>query len=340
MKRNAGLLVVCLIAAFGLFASQASAEEPAWQAAYEHILETYKVQISEDPAEYGMPELSYLVYDVDKDGTPELIVKTGTCEADYHGGLYSFRGGRAFQVGEELGLGHCSFYSDPGENGVILMYGHMGWAAAYRISIQDGYAEELLYEDNVNERLQVDPDARYVYPGDVVPGSTYLTLCRGELTLPMTHYEQISRYLEAPQARYPKGDPAFYRDLMETNGEVFAVTGDGYTKSPGRIGFQELLRRDAAANWMQGDLRVLSAKASDLNGDGQMECVLAVSDGGSEMRIVLSEQDGVVYAYLLNYTGGYELDADGSFHIDSFYTARYRLIFDAEQAFLLTLPED
>ena len=57
------------------------------------------------------------------------------------------------------------------------------------------------------------------------------------------------------------------------------------------------------------------------------------------MRIVLSEQDGTVYAYLLNYTDGLELDADGSFCTTRYSVSRYRLIFDREQAFLLTLPK-
>ena len=337
MKRTVFTLAACLLLAFGLFNVQASAEEPAWAAAYEQILAERMAQIAGEPAEYSTPELSYLVYDIDKDGTPELIVKTGTCEADYHGGIYTFRGGQAFQIVEELGLGHSSFYSDPGENGIILMYGHMGYASASRISIADGYAaEEPLYEDNLNARLQEDPDAEYVYPGDVIPGSVYLTLCRGELTLPLTHYEEISRYLKG--TRYPNNDEDFYSSLTANNGEVFAVTADGFTNSPGRIAFWELLRRGTAANWMQDDLHIHSAEMSDLNGDGQLECVLAVSDGGSEMRIVLSEQNGQVYAYLMNYTDGYELDPDGCFRPTNYFTARYRLIFDAQQAFLLTMP--
>ena len=336
--RKAMLLGLCLVLAFGLLSIPASAEEPAWVTAYEQILDARKLQISEEPAEYSTPELWYLVYDIDKDGTPELIVKTGTCEADYHGGIYTFQNGRAVQIGEDLGLGHSSFYSDPGENGIILMYGHMGYASASRISIRDGYAEEPLYEDNLNERLQEDPDAGYVYPYDIIPGSAYLTLCRGDLTLPLTHYEEITRYLEA--AHYPNNDPAFYSSLMMGNGEVFAVTGDGFTNSPGRIGFQDLLRQGVAANWMQGDLSILSAATADLNGDGKLECVLAASNGGSEMRIVLSEQDGVVYAYLMNYTDGYELDPDGCFRTTNYYSIRYRLIFDARQAFLLTLPNN
>jgi len=58
------------------------------------------------------------------------------------------------------------------------------------------------------------------------------------------------------------------------------------------------------------------------------------------MRIVLSEQDGTVYAYLINYTDGYALDPDGCFRTTQYYITRSRLIFDAQQAFLLTLPNN
>ena len=273
-----------------------------------------------------------------------MLVKLGTCEADYHGVLYTFRDGQALQFSEELGLSHSAFYSDPGENGIIRMAGHMGYAYAEHISLQDTYAEELLYEDDLNTRLQEDPDADYIYPSDVIPGSVYLTLCRGEVTLPLTHYEEIKRCLEgmqpaAAEGQYPNQDAAFFENLISGSGEVFAVTADGYTHSPGRIGFSELLRKDVAADWMQGDLHVLSATPADLNGDGQLECFVAASDDSREVRIVLSEQNGVVYAYLLNYTDGYELDANGNIFCSSpYYSFRYRLIFDAEQAFLLDLP--
>lgn len=338
MKRKIFCLVICLMLSFGLFTIQASAEEPTWVTAYEQILDGRIREISEGTWEYGAPVLNYLVYDIDKDGTPELVIKTGTCEADYHGWIYVFRDGRAFQLGEELGLGHSSFYSDPGENGIILMYGHMGYASAQRISIGDGYTVQTLYEDDLNPRLQEDPDAEYIYPGDVIPGSVYLTLCRGEILLPLTHYEEISRYLEDSGVHYPNNDAAFYSSLLTNNGEVFAVTADGYTNSPGRIRFQELLRKDTVKNWMQGELQILSASAADLNGDGQLECILAASDGGGEIRIVLSEQGGIVYAYLLNYTDGYAVDADGCFRTTQYYESRYRLIFDGAEAFLFTVP--
>ena len=191
MRNFQRLLCLLLILALALFPMQSGAEAEAsdWMTAYVEVLASWKAQTVEDPGGFDIsPELSYLVYDIDKDTIPELLVKTGTCEADYHGALYTFRDGRAFQVGEDLALGHSSFYSDPGENGIILMWGHMGYASAVRISITDGYMEELLYDDNLNDRLEEDPDADYVYPGDVIPGSVYLTMCPGDLGLAMTHY--------------------------------------------------------------------------------------------------------------------------------------------------------
>ena len=141
-------------------------------------------------------------------------------------------------------------------------------------------------------------------------------------------------------AKSIQGGTLIQTPLQAGNGEVYAVTADGFAHSPGRLGFQELLRKDVMADWMQGDLSVLSATPADLNGDGQLECFLAVSDGGSERRIILSEQDGVVYAYLMNYTDGYTLDANGDIVCNSpYYSYRYRLIFDGAQAFLLNLPD-
>ena len=170
-------------------------------------------------------------------------------------------------------------------------------------------------------------------------------MCRGGLTLPLTHYDEIRRILEgekpaATEGQYPNRDPAFFENLINGSGEVYAVTADGFTNSPGRIGFQDLLRKDVAANWMQGDLSILSAAPADLNADGQLEYWIAASDGSSEVRIILHEQDGIVYAYLLNYTDGYELDADGNIVCSSpYYSFGFRLIFDREQAFLLSLPD-
>lgn len=122
MRRNKRFLCICicLILALGLFHVQAmaEAETPAWVSAYDQVLTEWKSQVYVNPDDFDIvPELSYLVYDIDKDGTPEMIIKTGTCEADYHGWIYIFRDGRAFQVGEALGFGHSSFTAIPAKTG-------------------------------------------------------------------------------------------------------------------------------------------------------------------------------------------------------------------------------
>lgn len=59
--------------------------------------------------EYGYTMDGYTLYDVDKNGVPELIVKFGTCEADYDGRLYTFDGTKVVYV-DEFAMGHTSIY--------------------------------------------------------------------------------------------------------------------------------------------------------------------------------------------------------------------------------------
>lgn len=357
-------LCICLILTFSLIPTQAKAdaqaENPDWMTAYEKILDGWKEYSSEDLREssFSQPrDLLYLVYDVDKDGTPELLIKSGWGESDLHGALYTFRHGEVYHCAD-LSLGHTSFYTDPGENGIILMNAHMWYARTVRISLTErGYEEELLYNDDVNARVQENPEEKhwYIDPGEVIPGSTELTLCRGDLTLPMRRYEEISRILDgeklptAADAQFPDSDPDFFNNLISNNGEVFAAAVSDLVNSPGRIGFQDLLGKDVTQDHMKGDLNVRSYSLADLNGDGQLECIISAGSdsSGDDIVIALSEQDGAVYAYLIpsylvdNEDNDYELDDAGNFIVYSEYEFLpddcYRLIFDAEEAFLLRL---
>ena len=62
--------------------------------------------------EYGYGVNGYYLYDVDKDGVPELVVKFGTCEADFDGRLYLFDGENAVYAGE-IPLGHSAMATCP-----------------------------------------------------------------------------------------------------------------------------------------------------------------------------------------------------------------------------------
>ena len=96
---------------------------------------------------------------------------------------------------------------------------------------------------------------------------------------------------------------------------------------------------------MSGDLEIREMQTADLNGDGQLECVLSLStaDGGNPMRFFLSEQDGTVYVYIENYTyDSMTVDGNGNLltvsSYDPSYITRSRLVFDEAECFLLDLP--
>lgn len=341
--------VLCLLLSL---CSTACAEGPDWAGAYAAILDEKQAEAAAEEKAQGFEIYwSYTLYDIDKDGIPELLVKMGSCEADYHGALYTFSDGQAMLVTDEIGMGHSSFYTDPGENGIILMQGHMGYAWAGRLRLENGsLSDELLYEDNLNERLEKDPEADYVYPGEMIPGAAYLSMFRLELRLPLAYYEEILGCLEGrfPETQgdltYPNDDPDFFEKLISGSGEVVALAADDFSNSPGLINFQDLLRKDVAANWMSGDMQVLSVRPADLNGDGKAECVAELSKGdpGDRMRCFLCEQDGTVYAYLNNYVSGeLTIDRNGNLMSSSeYYDDLSRLFFDGEEAMLLSIPTE
>ena len=82
----------------------------------------------------------------------------------------------------------------------------------------------------------------------------------------------------------------------------------------------------------------------DMNGDGQEECVLQVSEPEraddavtrSWYTVVLSHQDGTVYAYFF---GIYDLElcADGAFQLD--YGGPVRLSFWKDQCYDYAVPD-
>ncbi len=345
MKRCIILLIIVL-SLFLCFGSFASAEKADWTAEYAKVLD--EKQAEELTTTFGDSLCCYTPYDIDKDGTPELIVKMGTCEADFHGYIYTMSNGQALCICDDLGLGHSSLYSDPNENGMILMHGHMGYAWAERISLaSDGALSfEELYEDDLNKRLATDPDADYVYPGEVIPGAAYLDMSPLELRLPITRYVEIEQYragvFPAAGGNFPFADPDYYDKVIRGNHEVLAVSADGYARSPGRVGFQELLKKDVAADWMSEDLKILSTQLADLDGDGWLDCIVNLSKGDTSdcMRFFLTVQEGTVYAYLQNYAPQeVTVDANGNILSTSEYYSDFRrLIFNGDEAMLLTLP--
>ncbi len=189
---------------------------------------------------YGVD--GYYLYDVDKDEVPELMVKFGTCEADYDGRLYTFDGEKAVYVGE-FPLGHSGLATCPSQNGVILNYGHMGGAYMQKMTLKNG---ELEFEELLSETLGDDPDASYTLPGEVIPGADTLSEMKQEDTLPFDTYESWSVNMSADLNATTIADETLeqrYLDTILHNGTVVGITADGYGGDTGTCTMEEYLGR-------------------------------------------------------------------------------------------------
>lgn len=343
---------ICALCLLGMLTVMAAADDgvdAGWQSAYRSVLD--QIIAERDPrfSEEVTQENSYLLYDVDKDGVPELIVKMGTCEADYTGVLYTFRDETAVKV-DEFGLGHSSLYSDPGENGILVYYGHMAYAYGMHVSLENGELNgEQIFEDDLYSRLLEDENADYVPVENFVPGACYLDLYEAKSNLPLARYEEMERYRAgdfpgATEEYWPDHDGDYYKKIISENAPVIALALDPFSNCPGQIGFQDLLKKDVAAPWMSGDLQIFATREADLNGDGKIEYVVDLTESDESrdfiIRCYLTEQDGTVYAYLQNYAP-HDLSIDGNGNLlesSEYYTSLHRIVFDGEICGRMTLP--
>lgn len=186
-------LFMALVFTVMLLCSGVTACADGWKEAFSGVLDSLE---TEKPADVENPalEYSYLLYDIDKDGIPELVTKTGTCEADYTGTVYTCKTGEAVKAGE-FGLGHAGLYTDPGKNGVIVWWGHMGAAGGVRYSLTDGQiSSEQIFEETLD--IQNDPGAEYTPIEEYVEGTKPLSLYDVSLRLPLDIYAEILESLE------------------------------------------------------------------------------------------------------------------------------------------------
>ena len=291
--------------------------------------------------EYGYGVDGYYLYDVDKDDVPELMVKFGTCEADYDGRLYTFDGEHAVYVGE-FPLGHSGLATCPSQNGVILNYGHMGGAYMQKMTLKNG---ELEFEELLSETLGDDPYASYTLPGEVIPGADILSEMKPEDTLPIDTYRIWIQNLEADVEPTIVEDESLEQRYLTTilqNGTVVGITADGYGGDTGTCTMEEYLGPNMVDQYSDAGMEIVAYTYIDTNGDGSEECVLRLrgadpeeSDDLSGKWVVLSEQDGTMYAYCINYQMTYTLLENGAFRPnDAYSTNNFRILFDKDQCFL------
>ena len=85
------------------------------------------------------------LYDIDQDGTKELILSHGTCLADWVNDIYTLKDGKyVSQIGTIGSQG--MFYTAPDGNGIYFLYGFQGYQEINRITKSGENITEILIE--------------------------------------------------------------------------------------------------------------------------------------------------------------------------------------------------
>ena len=334
-----------------------SSSDEGYKQAYKELIEAEEIKIantSPESNEYEECIDSYTIYDIDKDNIPELFIRFGHCEASYCGKIYTYADGKA-QLVEENGMSHTSLHSVPGDNGVLFYMGHMGVTDCYKLMLKDGKAEyEELFENDYNEQSESGEDAESKDINDVVPGSCYLEEYGCTNTYPIEKYEVIADFSKGTAKAasdaytYPDNNPEFYNELMQNGGTVNAVSLDTFMKTPGEIPFSQLLEKSQIYEYYEGGGEINGVTYADLNSDGIYECIFYIgehdeySNDDKAFRVILSAQDGKVYAYLAFSTYEDSITEDGYFieEPDEYTSERSakRVFFDKENCFAFGVP--
>lgn len=75
--------------------------------------------------------------DVNNDKKADMLVKYGTCEADYTTRLYMYKKGKVVYKAK-TGGGHCAYFAYPNHKGFIVMFAHMASEALSVVKYKKG----------------------------------------------------------------------------------------------------------------------------------------------------------------------------------------------------------
>lgn len=290
----------------------------------------------------AMGSESYSLYDVDKDGVPELFVQYGSCEADFATQCYTYREGQVVCIGE-FTSGHSALYTNPGKSAVLRHEAHMGFAGLYEYPMEDGRLTqplELLAEEDVEE---------YTEPSELVPGAEllggyYTELCmmdfmpldRERASVGVPRLLPICDWGRGPAATGHSSESARSAILAALRGEtkLYGASGDGFYGDMGWTTWAQCVQPGGAYPYNETPFSITRHVWLDMNGDGQEECVLRIESEDSypaKALVVLSEQSGTVYAYYFGFYDEAELCADGT--ISNTYGGTARLSFWRDQCY-------
>jgi hypothetical protein len=288
----------------------------------------------------------YCLYDVDKDGIPEIFIRFGESEAEYRTKVYTCQNGSAVYAGEFIS-GHSALYTWPEDNAVLFYVAHMGYAEIYKISIKDGKINKTeIFTEAINGE-----DRDYTAPGSIVPGSVRLDDYRTMLTLPELTPLTLPIYAYYPETR-PITDKSAgdsrkaITEVLAGTRHLYGVSGDGFNGDTGWMTFHDYCQPETVYEYARKHMKTQKSGWADFNQEGREECILYLVEDTedaykNDVYVILSEQDGTVYAYCLSYFDG-EVFRDGVFSDDygwSFGLSFYKnQCYEYEKAHDITIP--
>ena len=353
MKREVVMLTLCsflIIAAIFLPASAEAESQEAWKDAYFAILHQEKGKALNE----GEERLTtYCLYDVDKDGIPELFLRYGISTATSFYDVYTIKDGNTACSGR-IFSGSAALYSYPEKNGVLLAYTHMRHAKTEKWMLENNIlTSEAFYE----EFVPTEKGAWYRPVYDYCPGSVVVTEFPTYLDYPVKSYEKWAYGIgRNPEYRFPNDDPNFYETVTNSNSSVkeVVISRAAYIlseKKVSTIGFKDLLSQLITPTPEEPDnYGEFQAYLADVNQDGKLEYILSHRRkngpfSSNTFLIVLSEQDGTVYAYVDEFSAITNVDSAGIMYS---YSDEYgfigenafRLFFDGAECFPLNVSID
>ena len=329
-----------------------------YKQAYKEIIEYEQERISsispeESPEEYESCIDCYWLYDIDKDGIPELLIRYGHFEAAFIGKLYTYVDGEAQLISDEVQMGHTSFYAVPGENGILSYWGHMGCASCFKLMLMDGKLEsEELYSEDISEKLQTDENAWYKAANEIVEGAYYLEEFYYNSTYPIEMYDVIESYssgkamTEPTNYTFPNNNPDFYTEIMQNDMTINAVALDQFMNTLGEVPFSRVLEAGQINDYTHGSLKTHGITYADLNSDGIYECIFYLSENNqsNDYRVIMSLQDRDIYAYLTSYPSETTITENGYFVSETveYFIKRHvkRVLYDKENCFTYAVPSE
>lgn len=310
-----------------------AAEEAGWRAAYAKFLEDLceeeravlninrpDYDPNDYPAQVENLSKEYFLYDLDRDGVPELVLRFGWDSWDTR--FYTVRDGEVTEVGRQENR-YISFFTSPDQPGIIVQDTPKGPVFVYRLTLEDGELRqgEDLYATDMSVQC-VDETFRME---DVVPGAEYIRGCRtmaewpehAPLTLPIDSYGRENAAAELDPWRDGRARSLILATL-EHGTPFCAVSGDGYGGDAGWTTLTEYLRQGGIVECAEKPLVPRRRAWVDLDRDGQRECVLYVERDPEDYIqdgafLIFSEQEKAVYVYCLNFVSGMDVNEDGVF---------------------------